>query len=111
MTHVLTQFGGRMHRGDRFGFHPLMGILLVVVIAAAGALIVWMFRSRTPAVAAAAPAPGVAPTTTAAPSPTAHAEAILAERLARGEVSPADYREILAALRGAPADDAGTSAS
>ena len=32
----------------------------------------------------------------------AHAEAILAERLARGEISPDDYRAAAAALRGDP---------
>ena len=42
------------------------------------------------------------------PSPTAGAEGILAERLARSEISADDYRTTLAALRGsaAPASDA-----
>ena len=39
-------------------------------------------------------------------NPLAGAEAILAERLARGEIGPDDYRASVAALRGVVADPA-----
>ena len=86
--------GWGMHRdGDR---HPwfAMVILLGLVVGAA-ALVVWaLTRDRAVRL--------TPPTMPAAPSPTANAEAILAERLARGEINPDDYRSLLAALRGGP---------
>ncbi len=83
---------GMYHDDDRHWF----GMVVVLVIAAAAAVALFMsFRNRASA-AAVAPAAG-APT-----SPTANAEALLAERLARGEISPDDYRITLAALRGDP---------
>ena len=84
---------GRMH--DR-GFHPVLGLLCMVLVGAAIGLGVWLVVRRRPAVAT----PTVVPTASAAPSPTAAAEAILAERLAGGEIAPDDYRTLLAALRG-----------
>jgi putative membrane protein len=42
----------------------------------------------------------VATPTTPGASPLASAEQLLAERLARGEIDPAEYRERLTALRG-----------
>ena len=82
---------GRMH--DR-GFHPLIGLLCMVLLGAAIGFGVWLVIRRRPA---AAVTPVSVPV---APSPTAAAEAILAERLARGEIAPDDYRTHLAALRG-----------
>lgn len=82
--------GGRGHR-------PFVGgILMMVVLAAVIGLVVWLLMRRRPAVAMAgsgpvAPAPRV--------SPTASAETILAERLARSEITPDEYRSMLAALR------------
>lgn len=82
-------------RGDR----PFLGgILLMIAVAAIVGLGVWLLVRRRPAVAAAglgpiaaAPAPIV--------SPTASAETILAERLARSEITPDEYRVSLSALR------------
>lgn len=79
---------GRM--GDR-EFGPglfilcLLGVVLVALAVAA-------FVRRRP-VGAAVPLPQ------SAPSPLASAETILAERLARGEISPDDYRAAAMALR------------
>ena len=89
---------------DRPGRH-MWGIgsllLMVMLIAAAVAITALLLGRRTPAGAGPAvpapPAPPVPP-----PSPTGTAEAILAERLARGEISPDDYRAAAAALRGDP---------
>ncbi|MEQ1874038.1 MAG: hypothetical protein ABL953_09940 [Ilumatobacteraceae bacterium] len=68
-------------RGDH---HRAGGLLVVVLLVIATALITWFIaRRRTAAVA---PRSG-------------NAEAILAERLARSEVSVEDYRTTLAALR------------
>jgi uncharacterized membrane protein len=80
------------------GFHPLLGLLCLIVLGVAIGLVVgWFNRRRTPA----SPAPGtpVAHNVAMPVSPTAGAEAILAERLARSELSPDDYRTMLAALR------------
>lgn len=62
--------------------------LALLAIVAGGA---FFLRRRTLAPAAATPSPV---------SHTASAETILAERLARGEISPEDYRVTAAALRG-----------
>lgn len=96
MTNVLIAEGGRqfgrMH--DR-GFHPLLGLLCMVALGAAIGLGVWLVIRRRPV---AAPVAGAV--AAPSPSPTLAAEAILAERLARGEIAPDDYRTHLAALRG-----------
>ena len=88
--------------GDGFGHrggHFLLPLLCLVVVIGAIGLLVWaLVRRPAPAVATATPAVAAAP----APSPTLQAEAILAERLARGEISPDDYRTLLAALREQP---------
>lgn len=86
---------GRGMGRDRDG-HPLFGILCMLAIAAAAIVGTWLVirRGSTPQVPA-------APVGVPSP-PTASAEAILAERLARSEISPDDYRSTLAALRGAP---------
>jgi uncharacterized membrane protein len=89
--------GFGMHR-DRGG-HPIFGILVLAVVAGLAILGTWLVlgKRRTAAGASlAAAAPLAAPVTV---SPTANAEAILAERLARSEISPDDYRTALAALR------------
>lgn len=95
MLSSVADRGWGMH--DRFDgrFHPWLGLGMMLLVAGAIVLAVWLFtRNRhVPAThGPAAPAP-------AAPSPTAAAEAILAERLARSEISPDDYRAMLAALR------------
>ena len=79
-------------RGD--GFHPLLALLCLAFIGAAVGLVVWLVVSRRPPAAASPTAP-----VAAAPSPTHQAEAILAERLARGEINTDDYRSTLAVLR------------
>jgi uncharacterized membrane protein len=82
-----------MH-GDRDG-HPLFGIVLMLAIAALAILGTWFVIRR-----AAAPVAAAGPVAVPVIAPTATAEAILAERLARSEISPDDYRSTLAALRG-----------
>lgn len=82
-----------MHDGDRSGDRHWVGmVVMALIVAGVVALIIWALRrGRSQQVAA-----------VAAPSPTAAAQAILAERLARGEVSPDDYRSLLAVLREDP---------
>ena len=103
MTNAL-HFVADRGMGEGFGRHrggPFLPILCMALMLGAIGLVVWLVLRRrqqpTLAVAATTGAP--------APSPTFHAEAILAERLARSEISPEDYRSTLAALRGQqPAD-------
>ncbi len=87
-------FGMRHDFGDGRG-HPFLMLLCLIAIGAAIGLAVVLIGRRRPVVAAghiASPAPLVSSTTSAA-------EAILAERLARSEITPDDYRSMLAALR------------
>jgi uncharacterized membrane protein len=75
---------------------------MMLAVALAIGLAVWLLlnrRAHVTTVPSASPAAHIAPPV----SPTANAEAILAERLARSEISPDDYRAMLAALRELPA--------
>jgi putative membrane protein len=83
---------GRGHRGDGF-----MLIFPVLLLIAAAALAVALWRGRHP-MPSAAPLGPPAP-----PSPTLNAQAILADRLARGEITPDDYRAAITVLRETPA--------
>lgn len=82
------------HHDGRSGGHPWVGVLcMALLVGGLVALLVWALgRGRHGHPVHSAPVA----------SPTANAEAILAERLARGEVTPEDYRLLLAALRGEP---------
>jgi len=78
-------------QGD--GRHSLVhSIIMGVIVAAIVGLVVYLVAKRSKASAPSAPVA----------SPTASAEAILAERLARSEISPDDYRSLLAALKAEP---------
>lgn len=92
-------FGGggfaRRHRDGGFMF--VFPLLLLVAVAA---LVILLWRGRQPVVALGAPpAPPV--------TPTLNAQAILADRLARGEISPDDYRAAVTVLRETPPPPAG----
>ena len=91
---LVADRGWGMNREGRFDGHPwLAALCMAVLIGGLVFLLVWAFgRGRHPQQAAPA-GPAVLP-------PTHNAESILAERLARGEISPDDYRTSLAALRG-----------
>ncbi len=78
------------------GFHPILGLLCLVVLGALIGLGVWLVLRRRPVGGHTA----AAPMSSASASPTAGAETILAERLARGEIDTDDYRNRLDALRG-----------
>ncbi len=88
--------GGRPNRVlDHDGREFMVGgFIIVALVAALIGLAVWLVVSRRSAPIAAG-MPAAAPPA----SPTAGAEAILAERLARSEISADDYRATLAALR------------
>ena len=86
--------GGRGRGMHRDGDHPGVFLLVIIAAIAAAVLITWLIARRSPATAAVGSIPP--------PSPTASAEAILAERLARSEIGPDDYRSLLCALRGTP---------
>lgn len=100
---LLTVAGTAMAEGSGRGMgrgreeHPVFVFLLLLAVAAAAIVGTWLVIRRGSAPSAAAPAAPVAPA-----APTAGAEVILAERLARSEISPDDYRSMLAALRGTP---------
>lgn len=95
MTNALSYVADRGMGMDGWGRHdggPWFGLIGLILLGVAVGLIVWLFtRNRKAAPTAAVAAPT---------SPTANAEAILAERLARSEISPDDYRTLLATLRG-----------
>ena len=88
-------FGGGFGRDRRGGgllfFFPLLMLLAV------GALLIVLWRSRHTVLPTAAPIVGPQPV-----SPTFNAQAILADRLARGEISPDDYRAAITVLRESP---------
>jgi uncharacterized membrane protein len=84
---------GRRHRDGGMLFFPLLLLIAVVV------LLVVLWRGRHPAAPASASASQA--------SPTLNAQAILADRLARGEISPDDYRAAITVLRETPPPPAG----
>ena len=86
---ALAADGRGMGMGDRGrDGHPVFGMLLLAIVAALAVLATWLVIRRRPTLATAG--------------------GILAERLARSEISADDYRTTLAALRGSatPASDA-----
>ncbi|MEP7045170.1 MAG: hypothetical protein ABI949_00745 [Ilumatobacteraceae bacterium] len=83
-------FGRHRRGGDTFFFFPVLMLITV------GVLLVVLWRGRHPV------APLAVAATTGA-SPTFNAQAILADRLARGEISPDDYRSAITVLREPPA--------
>ncbi len=81
---------GRRHRDGGFMF--VFPLLLLIAVAALGIL---LWRGRQPAAPfGASPAPQL--------QPTLNAQTILANRLARGEISPDDYRAAVTVLRETP---------
>jgi uncharacterized membrane protein len=93
--------GYGMHdRWGEGGFHPWLGLVMMLAVALAIGLAVWLLLNRR---SHPATLPAAAPMVSApATSPTASAEVILAERLARSEITPDDYRSMIAALREQP---------
>jgi putative membrane protein len=82
-------FGGRRRGDGLMLFFPLLLLIAVAVLL----VVLWRGRhSVTPA--GGPPAPPA--------SPTLNAQAILADRLARGEISPDDYRAAITVLREGP---------
>ena len=86
-------FGGGFDRRRHDGFLFFFPLLLLLGVAA---LLVVLWRGRHPVVAQATPIVGAAPPPV---SPTHNAETILADRLARGEIQPDDYRAAITVLR------------
>lgn len=70
------------------------GLMILLLLAAIVLLVVLLWRNRHPASPASTVAPPAPPV-----SPTTNAQAILADRLARGEISPDDYRAAVSVLR------------
>ncbi|MFJ5232806.1 SHOCT domain-containing protein [Kitasatospora sp. NPDC088391] len=92
------------HHGPHGGMPwllPGLTFLVVVLLLAVLAAVLWRVSARRSAGGAPAPRWG------SPPGPVRHGEAerLLAERLARGEVEVEEYRRRLAALRGEPAGD------
>jgi putative membrane protein len=85
-------------RGFAGGFGPHRrggAFLMLLLLAAVVVLAVLLWHGRRPA-----PAAPAAPFVSAPPaSPVNNAHAILADRLARGEISPDEYRASVAVLR------------
>ena len=85
-------FGGRRrHDGGFMFFFPLLMLLAVA------ALLGVLWRGRHPLTTPAPPPPAAGAATQV--SPTHNAETILADRLARGEIQPDDYRAAITVLR------------
>lgn len=85
--------------GDGGGFHAWMGVwwfFVVVGVALLVYLAVRAFSSKTdaPAVTSGAVSGGTAPSGT----PTSSARVILEERLARGEISADEFRELISVI-------------
>ena len=82
--------------GDGFGRHRSGGpfLMLLLLFAAVVLLVVLLWRNRHPVPARGAATPPAPPA-----SPTLNAQTILADRLARGEISPDDYRTAVSVLR------------
>ncbi|MEP7201434.1 MAG: hypothetical protein ABI894_02435 [Ilumatobacteraceae bacterium] len=74
----------------RHGDGGMMLLFPLLLLAAVGVLVYVLWRGRHPATAVGVPA--------APPSPTLNAQSILADRLARGEISPDDYRAAISVL-------------
>ena len=85
--------GGGFER--RRGDGEFMFVLPLLLLIAVAALLVVLWRGRHP-LGPPAPPPGPPPVHV---SPTHNAEAILADRLARGEIQPDDYRAAITVLR------------
>ena len=83
-------FERRHHDGEFMFVFPLLMLLAVA------ALLVLLWRGRHPVTPTAPPPPPGPPVHM---SPTHNAEAILADRLARGEIQPDDYRAAITVLR------------
>jgi uncharacterized membrane protein len=77
---------GRRGRGD--GMMLFFPLLMLIAVAA---LLVVLWRGRHPVASTVAGPPPA--------SPTLNAQAILADRLARGEITPDDYRAAITVLR------------
>lgn len=97
-----ADFGHRyMDRVDHAGWWMFVGMVLVVGL---WSLLVWLVistfrRGTTPTTTGGVPPTTAAPAAAPPTSVTASAEQILAERLARGEIDPDDYRHRLDTLR------------
>jgi len=92
---VMTYWdNGRMDYG--WGIVMMLGMLGIWVLVTVA--VVWIFRSSTTPTATPATPPGSATGLSAADRVTGGAEQILAERLARGEIDPEEYRTRLEAL-------------
>jgi len=99
-------------RGGRFGHRGFgVAILGLLLVAAVIVLAILLYRSRQHPVMTDPPLPPL-PFMTPQASAAANAEAILNERLARGEVSVEDFAAARSALRGeTPASPAGPAAT
>ena len=89
-------FGGEFGRGGRGDGMMFFFPLLMLIAVAALLVVLWRGRHAVASVGASTvgPPPPV--------SPTLNAQAILADRLARGEISPDDYRAAITVLREGP---------
>jgi uncharacterized membrane protein len=86
-------FGGDGREGRGDGLMFFFPLLMLIAVAA---LLVVLWRGRHPLTTTGAGAPPPPA------SPTLNAQAILADRLARGEISPDDYRAAITVLRESP---------
>lgn len=80
---------------DGWGAQHIIGMVLMGLFVVS---IIWLIVTWTRKGLHASSSQAAAPL--AAPSPTKSAEEILAERLAKGDIDPADYKARLDALKG-----------
>jgi uncharacterized membrane protein len=76
--------------GQHDSHHPILRVIMLVVFLAVVGGLIWSLIALSRAKKQAAAA-GTSPATTAAGTTTESALQILDERLARGEIEPADY--------------------
>ena len=84
-----------MHNGSNWAGWLMMGILFLVCVGVLVGLVLLLVRGSGTGTASGVPAPRPA-------SGRGTAEETLDDRLARGEIDVAEYRERKAALRGSP---------
>jgi putative membrane protein len=87
------------HYGMGWGWSWVWILLPILLIVAAVVVVIVVLANRS---TGASHHPGPVPPEYRAPSHTGNARMIAAERLARGEITPEEYREIVRALDETP---------
>jgi len=90
------QYWDNGHMDDGWGILMILAMLSIWALVAVA--IVWVIRSTRTSTVTPTVSPGASSASPAAGRVTASAEQILAERLARGDIDPEEYKTRLEAL-------------